>query len=294
MNQFRGVFTALVTPFLDGKIDFPSLEKLIDQQLGQGIQGFVVCGTTGESPTLSRKEQFEILKFVCDKVEKKVPILFGSGSNSTETTIETSQQACEYNIDGLLVVVPYYNKPPQPGLRAHFEKVADACEKPIVLYNVPGRTVAQLEPETIIDLSQHSNIAGIKEANSDLNNFSKYKSRVADGFSLLSGDDESCINFCFLGGHGVISVCSHLMPGAMVQWVERSVSKDESVRDEFRQHLRWIQNLYISANPIPVKAALFHKNILASKELRLPLMAMDSVSEQTMLASFKDFRELAP
>jgi 4-hydroxy-tetrahydrodipicolinate synthase len=128
-------------------VDFKSLENLVEHQLTQGIQGFVVCGTTGESATLTEEEQLQILDFVCKKVDKKVPILFGSGSNSTEKTIQLSQKACDYPIDGLLVVVPYYNKPPQEGLIAHFTKVADSVSKPVVLYNVPGRTVTALSPE---------------------------------------------------------------------------------------------------------------------------------------------------
>lgn len=290
--MFNGVYTALVTPFKNGKVDFDSLSKLVDHQLENGIEGFVVCGTTGESVTLTEKEQLEVLSFVCEKVQKKVPILFGSGSNNTEKTIKLSKKACEHPIDGLLVVVPYYNKPPQEGLIAHFTAVADAVDKPIVLYNVPGRTITALSPESVIALSKHSNIVGIKEADGDLNNFSKYKNNVPEDFSLLSGDDESCVNFCFLGGHGVISVCSHVAPAEMVSWVKRAREKDESVRDEFRQQHRWIGNLYIAPNPIPVKAALVHKGLIETKDMRLPLVPMREDLEQTMVASLNEFKGL--
>lgn len=290
--MFKGVLTALITPFKNGEVDFDSLGKLVEQQLQNGIQGFIVCGTTGESVTMSEEEQFKVLQFVCDRVDKKVPIVFGSGSNNTEKTIKLSQKACEYPIDGLLVVVPYYNKPPQEGMIAHFEAVADSVNKPVVLYNVPGRTVASLSPESIIHLSKHKNIVAIKEADSDLNNFSKYKNQVQEDFTLLSGDDESCVNFCFLGGHGVISVCSHVAPDKMVEWIGRAVEKDESVREEYRQQLPWINGLYVTANPIPVKHAMMKKGVIASDEMRLPLVRMNEANKEAMELAFKDFRGL--
>ncbi len=290
--MFNGVYTALVTPFKDGQVDFESLGRLIDNQIQEGIQGFIVCGTTGESATLSSEEQLDVLDFVCKKVDKKIPILFGSGSNNTAKTITWSQKACEFPIDGLLVVVPYYNKPPQEGLVAHFKAVADNVEKPIVLYNVPGRTVAALSPQSVVELSKHPNIVGIKEANADLNNFSMYKSQVPEDFSLMSGDDGSCINFCFLGGHGVISVCSHIAPGKMVEWVKRARERDESVKEEFRQQLRWIDSLYISSNPIPTKYALMQKGILNTEDVRLPLVPMSENLKETLAVSFRDFKGL--
>jgi 4-hydroxy-tetrahydrodipicolinate synthase len=291
--MIQGVYTALITPFLDGQVDFKSLENLVEHQLTQGIQGFVVCGTTGESATLTEEEQLQILDFVCKKVDKKVPILFGSGSNSTEKTIQLSQKACDYPIDGLLVVVPYYNKPPQEGLIAHFTKVADSVSKPVVLYNVPGRTVTALSPESIIQLAQHKNIVAIKEADSDLNNFSKYKNQVPDDFGLLSGDDESCVNFCTLGGHGVISVCSHIAPQKMVHWINRAREKDASVRDEFRQQHLWIQSLYISSNPIPTKYALQQRGLIRSDEVRLPLVTMNQTLKDRQDLCMKDFGDLS-
>ena len=289
--MFQGVFTALVTPFLNGKIDFESLEKLIDFQLQGGIQGFVVCGTTGESATLNLEEQMSVLDFVCKKVGGKVPLLFGSGTNSTAKTIELSRKACEYPIDGLLVVVPYYNKPNQEGLLAHFKAVADAAKKPVVLYNVPGRTVAALEPSTVIELSKHPNICGIKEANGNLDNFAKYKDHTPKDFSLLSGDDESCVAFCLMGGHGVISVCSHISPSSMVGWIKRARSGDETVKQEFAQQCEWIQKLYLTSNPIPVKAALYKLGIIRTKEMRLPMTPMNLDLENTMMSSLDSFRD---
>ena len=290
--MFQGVFTALVTPFLNGKIDFISLEKLIDQQLSGGINGFVVCGTTGENSTLDETEQFEILEFVSKKVKKRVPVIFGSGSQCTKKTISLSQKACQYPIEALLIVVPYYNKPPQEGLLNHFKKVADNVEKPIFLYNVPGRTGISLEPETIIELSNHSNIIGIKEADPNFNRILKYKNSVHKNFALLSGDDKTCVEFCLLGGQGVISVCSHLIPSQIVNWIKRALNQDKFVKNEFTQQHPWIEKLYITSNPIPIKAALENYGLITSKEMRLPLVPLNHKMEKEMLKTINDYKIL--
>ena len=287
--MFRGVFTALVTPFKDGAIDYPSLSKVIRHQLDNGIQGFVVCGTTGESPSLSKEEKLQILDFVLAENQGAVPVLFGSGSNCTRQTIELSLMAQSRNIQGLLVVVPYYNKPPQDGLMAHFQAVANSVDKPVVLYNVPGRTVTSLEPETIVALAQHPNIVGIKEAKADVNNFSKYKNAVPKDFCMLSGDDETCVGFCLLGGHGVISVCSHVAPKKMVDWVSKALQKDESVRGPFRQQSVWIEKLYFRSNPIPVKAALEMMGLIESREMRLPLLGLSDQDMNELQYILKEF-----
>ena len=285
--MFEGVFTALVTPFDNNKIDFESLKKLIAAQLDAGIQGFVVCGTTAESPTLSEDEQLEILEFVCKEVGGQVPIIFGSGSNSTSKSIAMSQRASQYPIAALLVVVPYYNKPTQEGLIAHFTSVADNCKNPIILYNVPGRTITSLEPATIIELSKHPNIVGIKEADGSMDRFSSYKDKVTQGFALLSGDDETSIDFCLLGGHGVISVCSHIGPDKMVSWISRARDGDTKIASEFESQKQWINSLYLSSNPIPVKAALYCKKIIKTKEMRLPLTPMAFALENQMVETLK-------
>ena len=285
--------TALITPFTkQNKVDLNSLGKLVSHQMKNGIQGFVVCGTTGESPTLSWEEKFQILDLVCQKLKGKQPLLFGSGTNDTHETIELSLEACERPIDGLLVVVPYYNNPPQEGLLAHFRKVADQVPKPILLYNVPGRTGLALQAETIIELAQHPNIVGIKEANGDLNSFSMYKNQVPEDFALLSGDDQSCVNFCLLGGHGVVSVCSHIAPKAMVEWITRALNRDESVREAFRQQDRWIKSLYVCSNPIPVKMALTQKGLIRNPSVRLPLVEMNQELKEKFHLGFQNFEDL--
>lgn len=287
--KFQGVMTALVTPFRAGQIDYDSLKKLIDHQLENGIGGFVVCGTTAESPTLTEQEKLEVLKFVCDQVQGRVPLLFGSGSNCTQSTIELSQKACRFPIDGLLVVVPYYNKPPQEGLLQHFEHVAQSVEKPVVLYNVPGRTVAGLEPQTLVKLAAHPNIVGLKDATGDLEMHKHLVAQLPKDFVLLSGDDGTSIEYCYLGGHGVISVCSHVAPGLMVDWVKRARNQDGQILEEFEPHKKWISQLYTAPNPIPVKAALVKKGLIAHKGLRLPLVAFNENLEAKMLETFAEF-----
>ena len=287
--MFSGVITALVTPFQNGDVDYKSLEQLIGQQLSNGIQGFVVCGTTAESPTLSEVEQLQILDFVCKQVQGRVPIIFGSGSNSTQKTIELSRKASRYPIDGLLVVVPYYNKPPQEGLIQHFETIASNVEKPVVLYNVPGRTITAIAADTLVRLASHPNIVGIKEASGDLEFLKKVKPLVPSDFDWLSGDDETSVEFTYLGGDGVISVCSHLAPQAMVQWIQKARDRDGHVLEEFEPHKKWIRQIYTAPNPIPVKAALYKKGVIATKEMRLPLIPMPENLETTMLETFKNF-----
>lgn len=257
-----GVITALVTPFQNKKIDFESLGKLIDFQLRNGIQGFVVNGTTAESPTLAKSEVAELFKFVKKAVPANFPVIVGTGSNSTEQTCEFSKTAEDWGADSVLVVVPYYNKPPQRGLNLHFTEVAKSVKIPVLLYNVPGRTIASLELSTIDQLSRIPNISGIKEASGNIEFAKAIRKTCRKDFLLLSGDDETTEEFQRVGGDGVISVSSHIIPAQML-------------RNETEQYLEVVKALFIEANPIPVKMALFQMGIIASPELRAPLVEMD-------------------
>ena len=276
--KLGGVITAVVTPFKLGSIDYESLRRLIRLQLDAGVQGFVVAGTTGESPVLNSAEKLEILKFVLNEVENQVPVLFGSGSNSTAETIELSQKAQKLSPSGLLVVTPYYNKPPQRGLYEHFKAVATSVDIPIILYSVPGRTGVNLEVETVVQLSKIKNIAGLKDATGDLASAKTIRERVPDSFSLLSGDDGTCLDFCFLGGDGVISVLSHVVPEGLVSLVTRAKRADPTTRkqltDGFSAYKKLVNLLFCEANPIPVKWALKEMGALDSAELRLPLVEL--------------------
>ena len=270
MKKLNGVLTALITPFNKGEVDYASLKKLLRLQLEGGIQGFVVNGTTAESPTLSVDERKNIFTFVHREVSGQVPVIMGTGTNSTEETIARSNEAAELGAAAALVVVPYYNKPPQRGLFAHFKVVAKQSSIPIILYNVPSRTVAKLELETVLQLSKEENIVGIKEATGDIQFASKIRSGTAREFALLSGDDASFAHFLNAGGDGIISVGSHIFPKEFVALQSREPSADK----KFESHLDTINNLYLEANPIPVKMALYLMGLLSSPELRLPMVTM--------------------
>ncbi len=269
MKNFKGVFTALITPFQNGKIDYESLERLIQFQLKEGVQGFVINGTTAESPTLSAAERESIFKFVKARVGKAFPLIMGTGSNSTAKTIEESKEAEKLGADAILVVVPYYNKPPQRGLLEHFKAVADATQIPNILYNVPSRTITFLELETIKKLSEHPNILGIKEASGQIELDQQIRKTCGESFLLLSGDDGTYDEFMAAGGDGVISVASHIIPKAML---------DKKAKD----NRELIDMLFVEANPIPVKKALHLMGIISSPECRLPLVTLAEVHTEKL------------
>ncbi|MCB9072611.1 MAG: 4-hydroxy-tetrahydrodipicolinate synthase [Bdellovibrionaceae bacterium] len=289
MKLFEGAYTALVTPFLQGKVDFASLEKIIDMQLKAGIHGFVVNGTTAESPTLLREEAFDILKFVKEKVGKTAHVIFGSGTNSTASTIELSQQAEKNGAEGLLVVVPYYNKPPQKGLGLHFKKVAESVSLPVMLYNVPGRTITGLNLATIAQLQEVKNIVAIKEATGDLDFGRQVLLAAKKDFIVSSGDDETALALKKLGGKGIVSVCSHIMPTSMAKWFS-SETTDKELRD-FEGIKEMIRALYMSSNPIPVKAALHLMGIIRSDEVRLPLSPLELEQKKNLESALKKFEK---
>lgn len=280
-TNFTGVITALVTPFQNHEVDFTSLKKLVKAQLDQGVQGFVVNGTTAESPTLSEREVKTIFEFVKSETAGQVPLIVGTGSNSTVKTCEASRHASSWGADAVLTVVPYYNKPPQRGLLSHFQEVAKAAEVPVILYNVPSRTVSGLEAATVGELSRDKNIVGIKEATGNMDLLESMQEASSKDFIFLSGDDGTCVDFCARGGHGVISVSSHLIAKDMSQYMERAKLGDQSSSGEYQtkynDFMKW---LYIESNPIPVKMALYWSGIIASPEMRLPLVQLDSKHHQ--------------
>lgn len=271
--DLKGVFTALVTPFLKGEVDYKSLEQLVRDQLKEGVQGFVVHGTTGESPTVASEEKAKIFSFIKNLVPRGFPLIVGTGTNSTSETIQNSKVAEKWGADALLVVVPYYNKPPQQGLFEHFMAVASAVNIPIFLYNVPGRTITSLELETIKKLSKHPQIVGIKEASGNLDFGASIRRECGNEFILLSGDDGTYDEFMKFGD-GVISVASHIIPKA---FLEKSAS----------QHLDLINKLFCEANPIPVKMALHKMGTLKSAECRLPLVTMSETNTNSLVSLLK-------
>jgi 4-hydroxy-tetrahydrodipicolinate synthase len=271
VKDLSGVSTALITPFKDGAVDWASFKKLLRFQLDGGVNGFVVNGTTGESPTLSAKEKQDLFKFVQSETGGQVPLIMGTGSNSTSDSIAATQDAASWGADAALVVVPYYNKPPQRGLFQHFQKIAECSDLPIILYNVPGRTITRLELETISELSHIKGIVGIKEATGDLAFGANVVRHSKKGFLMLSGDDGTFINLIGAGASGVISVASHILPKEFSQWCSRARNGDAEPVAEFALYTDLSSYLYVEANPIPLKMALYLMGIIASPELRLPL-----------------------
>lgn len=273
-NKFEGVITALITPFLNGEVDHASFRKLMRAQVEAGVRGFVINGTTGESPTLSLDEVRELFEIA--REETSLPLILGTGSNSTAKTIETTRELGALKPDAVLVVVPYYNKPPQRGLQKHFEAVADASPVPVILYNVPGRTITTLEPKTVGLLSKHPNIIGIKDATGDAAILTQLKQTCVPDFVYLSGDDATCVDFVGAGGHGVIAVASHVIGREMSEALRDARDGDATVaslyREKYSALFKW---LYIEANPIPVKKAAQLRGLIASAEMRLPLVELE-------------------
>lgn len=276
MKKLEGLITALITPFKDQQIDFSSLEKLLEFQLTHGVEGFVVNGTTAESPTLTSTEVEKLFAFVEKSTMGKVPLILGTGTNSTNETIVKTKKAADLGAVAALVVVPYYNKPPQRGLLQHFESVADSSPIPIVLYNVPGRTIISLEVDTVVALSKNKNIIGIKEASGKKEIAQEIRQKCPKDFILLSGDDGTYLDFLEAGGDGIISVASHIIPQDMKRIRDLVLNNENAKAHELmRKLLPLIDYLFIEANPIPLKKALQLQKIIDSAELRLPLVELD-------------------
>lgn len=276
-TDFNGTISALVTPFHNGEVDYGSLEKLVAYQLDNGIKGFVVNGTTAESPTLTSAEVAKIFAMVRVQAGVNFPLILGTGSNSTAKTIETTQKASELGANAALVVVPYYNKPPQRGLVEHFKAVAKASEVPVILYNVPGRTITGMTVDTILELAEVKNVLGIKEATGDIKFDQELINRVPKNFLMLSGDDPTYIDFLKLGGKGIISVMSNLITKECARWTDLMMNgKASEAEADFKKYLKLIGQMYCEANPIPVKWMLYKKGIIKSPEMRLPLVTLDN------------------
>ncbi|WP_347358382.1 4-hydroxy-tetrahydrodipicolinate synthase [Bdellovibrio sp.] len=288
MKNFRGTFTALITPFKNGKIDFASLDKLVKHQLQNGVDGFVVNGTTGESPTLTGPEKAELFQHLRKVCGDKVPLIMGTGSNNTAQTIEDSRKAEQLGADAILVVVPYYNKPPQRGLYEHFKAVASSVKIPTILYNVPGRTITSLSTETIRDLSKVTGVIGIKDATGKIDIANELIAACGKEFVMLSGDDGTYVEFLGAGGHGVISVATHVIPAQMVQW-KKWVSEGaiEKARADIAKYNDLINLLFVEANPIPVKKAVQLLGLIESAELRLPLVELTPEHTDSLRAEMK-------
>jgi 4-hydroxy-tetrahydrodipicolinate synthase len=272
--MFTGVITAIVTPFRRGVVDEEALRNLVEDQLTNGVDGLVPVGTTGESPTLSFEEHLRVIEIVIAAVAKRVPVIAGTGSNSTQEAIELSLAARKLGADGQLQVTPYYNKPSQDGLYRHFKAIADACPLPMVLYNVPGRTGCDLLPETIARLAELPAVVAVKEATGSCTRASQVLARVPSRIAVLSGDDAAAFPLFALGAKGVISVVSNVAPALMsAMWDAAAAGQWDRARALHFKLLPLSEGLFIESNPVPVKAAMAMMGRIAD-ELRPPLYPM--------------------
>ena len=274
--MFRGTGTALITPFKKGRVDFESLERLVEFQIRNGVDFLVVLGTTGEATTISSTEKRKIIRFCVERVARRIPIVVGTGSNCTQTTVELSQVALSLGADAVLIVTPYYNKPPQDGLYEHYRTVASRLGSgQIIIYNVPGRTGVNILPETVIRLAEIPNIVGIKEASGNqaqVDALIKNVKRTRQDFAVLSGNDDQAFHLVNAGGDGVISVLSNVAPKETSDMIRYTLQgKTEEARRLHLQLFPLMKGLFCETNPIPVKYAA-SKLGLCRNELRLPLI----------------------
>jgi len=274
--NFGKILTAMVTPFdANGEIDYIATGNLVNYLIANGTEGLVVAGTTGESPTLSNEEKIELFKFVVKVVDGRVPVIAGTGSNNTRASIQLTQQAENAGVDGVMLVVPYYNKPSQEGLFLHFKAIAESTTLPVMLYNVPGRTSVNMTPETVVRLSNIKNIVAIKEASGSLDAMVEIVNKTPEGFSLYSGDDALTIPALSVGAIGVISVASHIIGNEMQAMIEKYQSgQHEDAAAAHRNLLPIMKALFAAPNPTPVKAAL-NLNGIPVGGVRLPMIPLN-------------------
>jgi 4-hydroxy-tetrahydrodipicolinate synthase len=286
---FRGAATALITPFhKDGTVDFEALDNIIELQINAGIKGLIICGTTGEKSTLNDEEHVEVLRRSVKAARGRVPIIAGTGSNDTAHAVWMTKEACDVGCDAVLVSTPYYNKTTQKGLIEMFTVIADASEKPVIVYNVPSRTGVAIEPETYIPLADHPMIAGIKEANGDIAKISKTMAYVGDKIAMYSGNDDHIVPILSLGGQGVISVLSNILPEKTVEICERWFNGDTAGSARLQLSMVPLVNaLFSEVNPIPVKAAMAALG-LCENRVRLPLVPMEKQHEEILLARMRE------
>ncbi len=289
--MFKGAYTALVTPFKDGKINYNKMAELIEFQINEGIDGLVVCGTTGESATLSDKEKRRLIKFTVETVNGRVPVIAGTGSNNTIHTIKLSKFAEKVGVDGLLLVTPYYNKSSQKGLIAHFKTIAESVTTPCILYNVPSRTGVNLLPDTVAKLADVENIVGIKEASGNFSQLLELMAKVPKDFIVLSGNDDSIVPLLSIGGKGVISVLSNIYPKDTHNMCQAFFLGETNYAKELQlRYANLIKALFIEPNPMPVKDAM---NILDMEvgNTRLPLVEVSSDTHEILKSVLYELKD---
>jgi 4-hydroxy-tetrahydrodipicolinate synthase len=286
--MFEGVLTALVTPFRDGAIDEPALRELVERQIAAGVDGLVPCGSTGESATLSHAEHRRTVEVVVEAARGRVPVVAGTGSNSTSEAVELTRHAREAGADAALLISPYYNKPTQDGIVAHYAEIGRRTGLPLVVYNIPGRTASNILPATFARLADLEQVVGVKEASGDLNQISELIARCPEDFAVLSGDDALTLPLLAIGGRGVISTTSNVAPAEMVRLVRAFGKGDVAGARASHYHLLPLFDaLFCETNPIPVKCAL-HLMGLCGPEIRLPLTPLTDANRERLQVVLKE------
>ena len=291
MSIFTGAGVAIITPMTEtGAVNYPKLEEILEYQIANGTDAIIICGTTGESSTLSHEEHLEAIRFTAEKVAGRIPVIAGTGSNCTETAIYLSQEAEKYGVDGVLLVTPYYNKATQKGLIAHFTKIANSIKIPVILYNIQSRTGVNIAPETMAYLAKNvENIVGVKEASGNISQIAKIAKLCGESFDIYSGNDDQVVPLLSLGGKGVISVLSNIAPRETHDIVAKFMDGDVKGSRELQlRALPLIEKLFCEVNPIPVKAAM---NMLGWEvgPLRMPLSEMEEEHQKELKAAMDAF-----
>lgn len=288
---FEGIGVAITTPLTNDEVDYAAFRKHIEYLIDSNVQAIIVNGTTGESPTLSSDEARELLKVGVDTVAGRVPVIAGTGTNSTCASIELSKYAAEIGADALMLITPYYNKSNQTGLYQHFTKIADSTELPVVLYNVPGRTGMTIEPDTVAELSSHPRIVALKDAVGDLEYTKEVLELTSDqNFILYSGNDDNMHDFCQLGGKGLISVVGNIIPGELQEVYESIKNGSGDSQEKFDALMPMIEAVQVDVNPIPVKAMTSALGF-GNYELRLPLVPLKDETRDEVIRTLKKFKE---
>jgi 4-hydroxy-tetrahydrodipicolinate synthase len=278
--MFKGSFTALITPFKDGVVDDDAFRRIVEWQIGEGTDGLVPAGTTGESPTLSREEHMHVIELCVETAGGRVPVMAGTGSNSTAEAVEFTEHAKEAGADGVLVVAPYYNKPTQEGLYQHYKAINDCADIPIILYNIPARSIVDISVETMTRLHALANIVGVKDATADLARVSQQRLAMGPDFNQLSGEDATALGFMAHGGHGCISVTANIAPGLCAKFQNACLAGDYAAALEIQDHLMPVHEaMFVESSPGPVKYAASRLG-LCGPDTRLPLSPISQASRE--------------
>jgi len=290
MSIFEGSGVAIITPFTDNGVNYDKLKELLNWHVAEGTDAIIICGTTGEATTMTEAEKKETIKFTVDVINKRIPVIAGTGSNNTQASVEMSKYAESVGVDGLLVITPYYNKTNARGIIKHFETINNAVKTPIILYNVPSRTGMNLTPKDLLELSKLSNVVAVKEASGNISQIAEIKALCKYSIDIYSGNDDQIIPILSLGGKGVISVLANVIPNVVHNMTRAYL--DGNIHEALKLQLDYLKlsnNLFIETNPIPVKTAL---NLMGLKvgPLRLPLYDMDPNKEAILKSTLEEYK----